>query len=137
MPTAPRPYLKPVPQLALDPDTAAIFPGDSEVARLCRATDWASTSLGVVEGWAPALRTAVRMALECPFPINLWCGPEQLLIYNDAYIGVLGKKHPSAIARPGREVWGEIWPQIGPMFDAMRAGGPPVYAESASFLMER
>ena len=107
------------------------------MARQCRAIDWSSTSLGPVDAWPAALRTAVRMALECPFPINLWCGPELLLIYNDAYRAVLGIKHPASLGRRGSEVWGEIWPEIGPMFDVVRSGGPPVYAESARFLMER
>src|SRR3954454_15085605 len=81
------------------------FPGDSEMAERCRATDWAATALGPVDDWPPALRTAVRMALESPFPINLWCGPELLLIYNDAYRAVLGIKHPAALGSPGANVW--------------------------------
>ena len=118
-------------------DIAALFAGDGEVAQRCRAIDWSSTSLGPVETWPPALRTAVRMALECPFPINMWCGPELLLIYNDAYRAVLGTKHPSSLGRPGHEVWDEIWPEIAPMFDVIRSGGPPVYAENARFFMSR
>jgi PAS domain S-box-containing protein len=77
------------------------------------------------------------MAIECPFPINLWCGPELLLIYNDAYRAVLGAKHPASLGRSGQEVWGEIWPEIAPMFDRIRAGGPAEYAENARFVMER
>jgi PAS domain S-box-containing protein len=77
------------------------------------------------------------MALESPFPISLWCGPELLLVYNDAYRAVLGIKHPAALGRPGETVWNEIWPEIGPMFDTIRAGGSPVYAQSARFIMER
>jgi PAS domain S-box-containing protein len=126
-----------VTQTETQTDTSALFAGDGEMARHCRAIDWSATSLGPVDAWPAALRTAVRMTLECPFPINLWCGSELLLIYNDAYRVVLGMKHPAALGRPGTEVWGEIWPQIGPMFDAIRSGGPPVYAESARFLMER
>ncbi|HEX4683645.1 MAG TPA: ATP-binding protein, partial [Gemmatimonadaceae bacterium] len=84
-----------------------------------------------------SLRTAIRTASECPFPINLWCGPELLLIYNDAYTQVLGAKHPDALGRPGSDVWREIWPTIGSWFDDIRAGGPPVYQEDARFLMER
>ena len=115
----------------------AVFHGDSEVARLARAIDWSATSLGPVESWPEALRLAVRMTMESPFPINLWCGPDLLLIYNDAYRIVLGAKHPRALGRPGHEVWSEIWPDIAPMFDGIRTGGPPVYAEDARFLMER
>ena len=124
-------------ELVAHSDVAALFAGDGEVAQRCRIIDWSSTSLGPVESWPAALRTAVRMALECPFPINMWCGPELLLIYNDAYRAVLGTKHPSSLGRPGHEVWGEIWPEIAPMFDAIRAGGAPIYAENARFFMSR
>ena len=103
----------------------------------CRAMNWAETPLGPVDEWPEALRTVARTALESPFGINLWCGPELVLIYNDAYKPVLGRKHPAALGRPGSEVWAEIWPQIGPMFDAIRAGGPPVYAENAQFVTRR
>jgi len=126
-----------VTELAVPTHIAALFAGDSEVAQRCRAIDWSSTSLGPVEGWAAELRTAVRTVLECPFPINMWCGPELRLIYNDAYGAVLGTKHPSSLGRPGHEVWGEIWPEIAPMFDVIRSGGAPVYAENARFFMSR
>jgi PAS domain S-box-containing protein len=126
-----------VTELAVSPETAALFAGGTELAQRCRALDWSATSLGPVDDWPTALRTAVRMALECPFPINMWCGPELLLIYNDAYRDVLGTKHPASLGRPGREVWGEIWPEISPMFDVIRGGGAAVYAENARFLMER
>ena len=124
-------------EVAIRPENATLFPGNGEVARRCRAIDWEATSLGAVELWPAALRTAVRMAFECPIPINFWCGPDLLLIYNDAYSAVLGRKHPEALGRPGVEVWGEIWPEISPLFDSIRNGGPSVYAEDAQFLMDR
>jgi PAS domain S-box-containing protein len=126
-----------VTDIAVQPDTSALFAGDGEIAQRCRSIDWSATSLGPADAWPAALRTAVRMALECPFPINLWCGRELLLVYNDAYRAVLGAKHPTALGRPGNEVWGEIWPEIAPMFDRIRLGGVPEYAENARFLMER
>jgi len=99
--------------------------------------DWSATSLGPVDGWAPALRGIVRTCLDSAFPINLWCGPDLVLIYNDAYVEVLGSKHPRALGRPGRESWADIWPQIGPLFDRLREGGPPVFHEDAPFMVER
>jgi PAS domain S-box-containing protein len=126
-----------MPSPATEPSSLSPFPGESEMANRCRAVDWSRTSLGPVEDWPRALSTAVQMALESPFPINLWCGPDLLLIYNDAYRGVLGAKHPEALGQPGRDVWREIWPEIAPMFDRIRAGGPPVYAEDAQFSMDR
>ena len=113
------------------------FPGNSEMARLCRAIDWSATSVGAAEEWPEALRTTVRMALETPFPINLWTGPDMVLIYNDAYRRVLGAKHPRALGRPGAQVWSEIWTDIEPIFERIRQGGVGEYAEDARFLMER
>ncbi len=118
-------------------ETMNLFPGASEMARRCRALDWSSTPLGDPQGWPAALRLAVRTALECPFPINLWCGPALTLIYNDGYVDVLGAKHPGALGQPGNVVWSEIWPDIEAIFDSVRQGGPSVYAQDARFLMER
>src|SRR5690606_27545831 len=89
-----------------------LFNGPGAMRALCREHDWASSPLGPVESWPEALRTTVRTVLDSPFAINLWCGPELVLIYNDAYRHVLGSKHPHALGRSGREVWAEIWPQI-------------------------
>ena len=35
------------------------FAGDGEAARMMRATDWAATPLGPVEGWPPGLGSIV------------------------------------------------------------------------------
>jgi hypothetical protein len=35
-------------------------------------------------------------------------------IYNDAYIPVLGLKHPIALGLPVRECWSEIWASSNP-----------------------
>lgn len=113
------------------------FAGPGEMCALGRETDWAATPLGPVDGWPMALRIVVRTCLGSPFPINLWCGPELVLVYNDAYRHVLGAKHPDALGRRGSDVWSEIWPEIGPLFAGIRAGGPPVYAEDAPFFTER
>ena len=70
-------------------------------------------------------RIIVRTSLEAPFAINLYCGNDLSLIYNDGYRHVLGAKHPRALGRPGGEIWAEIWDEVQPMFDSMRAGGEP------------
>ena len=74
--------------------------------------------------------------LESPFPIALWCGPSLTLIYNEGYGAVLGSKHPSALGRPGHEVWKEIWPTIEVMF-RQGADARTTYAENARFEMDR
>jgi PAS domain S-box-containing protein len=123
-------------ELEVRDDVLSLFPGDGEMARRCRALDWASTPLGPTEQWSPALRTAVRTILGSPFPILLWCGPSLALVYNDGYRAVLGSKHPSSLGQPGREVWTEIWPDIESMFD-WSSDGATTYAENALFRMDR
>lgn len=122
---------------ALPDAAAALFAGEGEMRARCRALDWAATPLGPVESWPATLRWTVRTALDSPFPINLWCGPELVLIYNGGYRHVLGDKHPGSLGRRGTEVWHEIWPEISPMFEQIGAGGPPVYADDAPFVIER
>jgi PAS domain-containing protein len=113
------------------------FEGEGEMRALCRELDWSETPLGPVDSWSPVLRTIVRAALDSPFPINLWCDPGLVLIYNDAYRHVLGSKHPRALGSPGRKVWAEIWPSIAPLFEQIRSGGPPVFAADAPFVIRR
>ena len=49
-------------------------------------------------------------------------GPELTFFYNDAYGAMtLGAKHPWALGRPSRDVWAEIWPDIGPRIDQVLA----------------
>ena len=119
------------------PDAAGLFDGPGEMRARARAFDWAGTSLGPIEEWSPTLRTVVRLCLDSPFPVNLWCGRERVLIYNDAYRRVLGAKHPQALGQPGFEVWQEIVADLEPMFAQIDAGGPPIYAENAPFVMSR
>jgi PAS domain S-box-containing protein len=123
-------------ELSTSAESAALFPGDGEMARLCRSMDWSRTPLGPPEHWPAALRTMVRTALVSPFPILLWCGSDLTLVYNDGYRSALGSKHPQALGRPGREVWSEIWPQIEGMFERGDESRT-VFAENARFAMNR
>lgn len=116
---------------------ADLFPGGGEMGERIRDLDWSATSLGPVDRWSPALRSAVRMTIDSPFPISLWCGPQLLLIYNDAYQCVLGTRHLRALGCPGHEVWSDAWHELGPMFEQIRSGGKPTFAEDARFVVER
>jgi PAS domain-containing protein len=116
---------------------AALFDGPGEVRALGRTLDWGATPLGRPDTWSPALRIATRAMLDAPHPICLWAGPAHALVYNDAYRRILAAKHPAALGRPGSAVWAEIWPELGPQFAQVWAGGPPVYGEDARFVMAR
>src|SRR5512145_3345322 len=89
--------------------------GGGEMGRRIRGLDWASTALGPVASWPQSLRSAVSILLPSRAQICLFWGPELIKLYNDAYIPVLGRKHPGALGRPAREVWSEIWDVLGPL----------------------
>jgi PAS domain S-box-containing protein len=93
-----------------------------EMARRLREMDWSTTSLGSCESWPQSLNLAVAMVLASGFPMALRWGPELVLIYNDAYRPILGDKHPDAFGRPLREVWREIYPELGPLNEAILRG---------------
>ena len=55
----------------------------------------------------------------------VWWGEQLRFFYNDAYLPLLGSKHP-ALEKPGEAVWTEIWDIIGPMLTSvMPAARPP------------
>jgi PAS domain S-box-containing protein len=118
-------------------NAAALFAGPGEVRSHARELDWSKSPLGPTTGWSPALRTVARTMFDSPFPICLWSGPHYALVYNDPYRRILAAKHPAALGQPGSSVWAEIWQQLQPQFDGVRAGGDPVYFEDAPFVMAR
>lgn len=99
-----------------------------EMGARMRAFDWANSALGPVDAWPQSLRTSVSICLNSRFPILLWWGPELVKLYNDAYIGLIGTKHPGALGTPGKEVWTEIWEVIGPMLARVLEQGEPTQA---------
>lgn len=105
------------------------LPGEGEMGRLIRDTDWSRTAIGPREAWSPALRMMVNFMLANRFPLLLWWGPEYVSIYNDAYIPVLGTKHPWALGQPVSVCWSEIWSILKPLIDTPFSGGPATWNE--------
>src|ERR1700736_1891144 len=109
-----------------------------EMARRVREFDWAKTALGPPERWSPALRWAVGLVLASGFPKAVRWGPELILIYNDAYRPILADKHPEALGRPLREVWWEVYPELGPLNEAiLRGEREAFFAEDLPWTVQR
>ena len=73
---------------------ASFVKGGGQMGDLIRAFDWSKTSLGDADNWSQSLRNTIALILNNRFPMLLWWGQEYISIYNDAYIPVLGTKHP-------------------------------------------
>jgi PAS domain S-box-containing protein len=99
--------------------------------------DWAATPLGARESWPQSLRTAVDICMGSRFPMFVWWGDELINLYNDAYIPVLGDKHPAAFGRPARENWGEIWDVVGAQAEQVMRRGVATWNERVLLKMLR
>ena len=93
------------------PPVAADLPwprGGGKTGALVRAFDWSATPLGPISGWPQSLRTAVDIVLRSPVPIVMLWGADGIMIYNDAYAGFAGGRHPRLFGSKVLEGWPEI-----------------------------
>lgn len=113
------------------------FAGEGEMNALMRSTDWSQTPLGTPQTWTPALQMMVKFMLANRFPQLLWWGPQFCSLYNDAYVPILGTKHPWALGRPVSEVWKEIWHILKPLIETPYNGGPATWMEDIPLEINR
>ncbi|MCW8084299.1 PAS domain S-box protein [Sabulicella glaciei] len=73
-----------------------------------RQHDWAATPLGPIASWPQSLRTATGLLLCSPVPMVMLWGEEGVMIYNDAYSGFAGGRHPALLGSRIREGWPEV-----------------------------
>jgi PAS domain S-box-containing protein len=95
-----------------------------------RDFDWAPTPLGPWETWPDALRAIVDVILGSGFPMSVRWGPDLVMIYNDAYAPLLGDRHPKVFGKPLREVWPEIYDELGALHKSI------LYGEREGFFAE-
>jgi PAS domain S-box-containing protein len=101
-----------------------------------RRFDWSGTPLGNPAGWPTPLKTLVGVLLNANQPMFVAWGPEQILLYNDAYAVVLADKHPGALGRQFLDVWSEIKADLIPIVE-QAYGGVPVHMDDITLMMAR
>ncbi|MFD1148482.1 SpoIIE family protein phosphatase [Saccharothrix hoggarensis] len=111
------------------PADLSFLESGGEMARRVVALDWSSTQVGPIEGWPAGLRTAVGICLSSRHPMVIWWGPDLVLLYNDAWVPILGPaKHP-ALGRPGESVWPEMWHIIGKQLRGVLETGEATWSD--------
>ena len=103
---------------------------------LMASVDMTAAAIGAPETWPDSLVSYVDLVLDSRQPMFLAWGSELTFIYNDAYAPILGAKHPAAMARPFKDVWSDIWPQISSIVEQTLAGTGSWY-EDLLIPMER
>jgi PAS domain S-box-containing protein len=117
-------------------DSAPQWPlGGGECGALIRDHDWSATPLGPVADWSGALRTTVANIVNSPVPKVLMWGPDNVLIYNDAYTAIAGDKHPAALGGTAEGVWPEIWDWNRAILDRSATGEVVAYRDQPMTLL--
>ena len=102
-----------------------------------RAKRWDDTPLGSPDSWPQSLKTVVRILLTSRYQMWMCWGPQLTMFYNDAYGPTLGVKQQWALGASAREVWKEIWPDIGPRIEHVLQSGEATWDEGLLLFLER
>ena len=92
------------------------------MAARIRGHDWGGSPLGPPADWSQPLKTLLGVMLASRQPMFMAWGPARTWFYNDAFIPILGRKHPAALGEPALEVWSEAREDLAPLFDRVFAG---------------
>jgi PAS domain S-box-containing protein len=111
--------------------------GGGEMGARIRAKNWAETRLGSPETWPQSLKTVVGILLTSRYQMWMGWGRDLTFFFNDAYLPTLGVKQDRALGASAREVWKEIWPDIGPRVEHVLETGEATWDESLLLFLER
>jgi PAS domain S-box-containing protein len=101
----------------------------NEMKTLIAAFDWSSTSIGPIGSWPQSLKTTVDTVTASPVPLVLLWGPDGIMIYNDAYAGFAGSRHPKLLGSPVLEGWPEVADFNRHVMDVVLGGGTLSYKD--------
>ncbi|AHJ64237.1 Sensory transduction protein kinase [Granulibacter bethesdensis] len=122
-----------------DDSAPVLFPdaAPGEIITYLRAMDWDASLIGPPENWSEPFRNAVALMLNAKAQIAMFCGPELIALYNDAYAPAIGGHHPAALGRPAQENWQEIWDVLEPLLRSVMETGQTVYGQNYPFRVNR
>src|ERR1700761_5232138 len=87
-------------------------PGGATAAAI-REISWQDTPLGPLTSWPQSLRTLVGVMLACRQPMFMAWGRERTWLHNDAFIPLLGGRHPHVLGQPAMQVWPAAGARLG------------------------
>ncbi|KAF2637356.1 hypothetical protein P280DRAFT_406875 [Massarina eburnea CBS 473.64] len=102
-----------------------------------RSIDWESTPLGPIEYWSNDLRAMCNLIMASPHPAAMYWGDELVAIYNEAYIGLAGQKHPALMGQSYKVAWAEIWNEVKDVFTNARQTGQATMKDDDCLFMMR
>ncbi|KAK3060947.1 hypothetical protein LTS18_007352, partial [Coniosporium uncinatum] len=113
------------------------MPHMSEFVKWARSVDWASTPLGPMESWSTELRLSSNMAMKDTAPSVVFWGPELVMLYNEAYIALLGDLHPLCMGNSAKTVLKDVWGHFAPIVEVNRTTGQAVEEANVPIFIDR
>ena len=113
--------------------TEMIF-NDTELGVLMSKKDWSKTILGDPKDWCVCLKVTLCLIMNSLQPLCMSWGEEGIFLYNDAYMVILGDKHPWALGASIQTVWAEVWEFIRPSIQQVMQGISVVVSDQAFYL---
>jgi PAS domain S-box-containing protein len=93
-----------------------------EVGAIILSRDWTDSPIGLPLHWPPELKTLINVMLNAGQPMFITWGETRTLLYNDAFIEIVGDKHPESLGQPFHEVFAEAWDTVSPLFQTVSEG---------------
>ncbi|KAL1591034.1 hypothetical protein WHR41_00234 [Cladosporium halotolerans] len=104
---------------------------------LIRNHDWSSTELGPMSSWSDELRRLVNTCLLDPRPAAVWWLKSRIMIYNEGYALILGKRHPGALGMSLAAAWPELVGSFDQHFNNAEELGQSASGDNAFYITER
>jgi PAS domain S-box-containing protein len=115
----------------------SLFSGGGETGEIMQRIDWSTTPLGTVATWSASLKIALKILLSSRFPMQILWGEEYIQFYNDAYLPIIGAKHPQGLGQRASECWAEVWDFAAPLLDRVRTTGEATWSEDQLLMLNR
>ncbi|KAL1610220.1 hypothetical protein SLS60_001885 [Paraconiothyrium brasiliense] len=117
-------------------------PNMSDHVLYFRSIDWSNTPLGPMSSWSPQLRCIVNMILNDHHHAVMFWGDEAIMIYNEAYVELIGVMHP-CMGQSAPVVAKDFWPHLEPLVQRIKSTGKtfsntdlPLFLDRHGFLEE-
>lgn len=105
--------------------------------RFLKYFDWAATDFGPIEQWCSELRCSVRFMAVDTQPTIIYWGPTRTMIYNEAYVPLVGSKHPDMMGKNAPDVFPDFWSLFENVINQQALTGKTMSGEASRLLMER
>lgn len=99
-------------------------------------TDWSQTPLGDMASWPSDLRCVVNTTLNDTYPAILLWGEEAIMVYNEAYIQLLGALHP-CMGKSARTYASSYWSTLAPLIEHINATGTSLREHDVPLFIDR